>query len=177
VTNLPSGGGTSQLLGLGSSLFACSPNNGIFLSTNLGSTWTRISTGLPVPNYQYSLAIMNGTMFAGTSGNSVWKRPLSDLVAVEEIPVFAPKEFALDQNYPNPFNPATYVSFAVGRSSYVTLKIYNILGEEVATLVNRELTAGTYRAFWNAAGLPSGVYYYRLQAGNNSDMKKMTLVR
>ena len=177
VTNLPSGGGTSQLLGFGGGLFACSPNNGIFVSTNLGSTWARISTGLPNPNYQYSLAIRNGMMFAGTSGNSVWKRPLTDVLAVREITTALPSRFALGQNYPNPFNPATTIEFRIAESGQASLKVYDILGREIATLVNEPLHAGTYETVWDASAFPSGVYYCRLTTSGSSEVRKMSIIK
>jgi hypothetical protein len=74
-----------------------------------------------------------------------------------------PENFVLNQNFPNPFNPATKIKYSIPKSSQVTLKIFNTLGEEIATLVNEEKTIGTYEVSWNAANLPSGVYFYRLQ--------------
>jgi hypothetical protein len=177
VTSLPASGGTSQLLSEGNSLFACSPNNGIFVSTNLGTSWTKISIGLPTPNYAYSLAILGGMMYAGTSGNSVWKRPLSDVVGVEEIASVIPTHFALEQNYPNPFNPTTNFKFQVVQGGFVKLTVFDVLGREIATLVNENLHPGTYQASWDASRMSSGVYYYRLQAGVYSEMKKMLLVK
>ncbi|HEV8539062.1 MAG TPA: T9SS type A sorting domain-containing protein [Bacteroidota bacterium] len=159
---IPSFGGTSQLLALGNDLFACSPNNGIFISKNLGSSWTKISAGLPNTNYYYSLAIQNGWMFAGTSGNSVWKRPLSDVTAVEEVSIIIPGEYALEQNYPNPFNPITVISYSLSVNGIVTLEIGDVLGKHVATIVNEALHPGEYKVTWDASGQASGVYFYRL---------------
>jgi len=73
--------------------------------------------------------------------------------------------FILYQNYPNPFNPSTNISYGITQSGLVTLKIYDVLGTEIETLVNEEKPVGTYELNWNAANLPSGVYFYRLQAG------------
>jgi hypothetical protein len=72
--------------------------------------------------------------------------------------------FELGQNYPNPFNPTTTIEFSIPKAEFVTLKIYNILGEEVTTLVSERLTAGQYKYQWDASGLPSGVYFYKLEA-------------
>jgi hypothetical protein len=83
--------------------------------------------------------------------------------------------FELGQNYPNPFNPSTSISFAIPRSSFVSLQVYDVLGREIATLVNENLEAGSYKAEWNAAGQPSGVYFYRLTAGEFTDIGKMIL--
>jgi len=177
VTALPSSGATSQLLGLGNDLFACSPNNGIFISKNLGSTWTKISTGLPNTNYAYSLTIHNGWMLAGTSGNSVWRRPLSDVTAVKELAGGLPRSLSLDQNYPNPFNPKTQIRFEIIRPGFVSLTVFNVLGRAIATLVNEELHPGAYQISWDATTQPSGVYFYRLQTQHFADMKKMVLIK
>jgi 2',3'-cyclic-nucleotide 2'-phosphodiesterase (5'-nucleotidase family) len=85
--------------------------------------------------------------------------------------------FQLKQNYPNPFNPTTNFEFRIADFGLVTLKIYDILGSEAATIVNEELTVDTYKYQWNAGGLASGVYFYRLQAGNFVDTKKLILLR
>ena len=89
----------------------------------------------------------------------------------------APREFSLQQNYPNPFNPATTIEFSLPQSGFVTLKIYNILGEEVATLVSKKLPAGKHKYDLDASNLASGVYLYRIQAGDYVEAKKMILMR
>ncbi|MEK7629807.1 MAG: T9SS type A sorting domain-containing protein [Patescibacteria group bacterium] len=88
-----------------------------------------------------------------------------------------PKEFSLGQNYPNPFNPATEISYSLDKHSFVTLKVYNMLGEEVATLVNGEKEPGKYSASFDGQKLSSGVYFYRLTAGDITSMKKMLLAK
>jgi lysophospholipase L1-like esterase len=85
--------------------------------------------------------------------------------------------YILGQNYPNPFNPATTVSFSVPTQSFVSLKVYDTLGREVSTLLSGQLFAGMYSRQWNTAGLSSGVYFYRLQAGDFVETKKMLLLR
>ena len=91
--------------------------------------------------------------------------------------VSRPKEFKLEQNYPNPFNPTTTIQFAVPSVSDVKLEVFNILGQKVASLVNRRMEAGVHTVNFNAANLSSGVYFYRLQAGNFVQTKKMMLVK
>ena len=88
-----------------------------------------------------------------------------------------PERFSLSQNYPNPFNPSTTISFSIPASEFVTLKIYDILGREVATLVNETKTRGSYEVNFNAASLSSGVYFYRLQSGSFVETKKLLLLK
>ncbi|MEJ2617793.1 MAG: YCF48-related protein [Ignavibacteriaceae bacterium] len=88
-----------------------------------------------------------------------------------------PATFGLNQNYPNPLNPETKISYSTPRASFITLKIYDILGKEVAALVNEEKPAGSYEVEFNAEGLSSGIYFYQLQAGEFTETKKMVLLR
>jgi len=88
-----------------------------------------------------------------------------------------PSHFVLEQNYPNPFNPSTTISFSLPRSAYVTLKVYNLLGQEIETLVNGMRTAGTYKVEWRTNNLPSGVYFYGLTAGSAASTSKMLLLK
>ncbi|MBI3195130.1 MAG: T9SS type A sorting domain-containing protein [Ignavibacteriae bacterium] len=88
-----------------------------------------------------------------------------------------PHGFMLEQNYPNPFNPVTVISYQLKVKSAVILKVYDVLGKEIATLMNEKKEAGKYSVRWNADGLPSGVYFYKLQAGEFSSVKKLLLMR
>lgn len=85
--------------------------------------------------------------------------------------------YELKQNYPNPFNPVTNISYKVPGNGLVSIKVYDMLGKEVAILVNETKTAGTYNVMWNASNMPSGVYFYKLTSGSFSDMKRMILVK
>ncbi len=106
--------------------------------------------------------------------NSTLAKPLADVNNSQLIP----DEFSLKQNYPNPFNPATTIEFSIAKSSHVSLDVYNILGEKVATLVNDNLNAGQHSIVFNAAShLASGIYIYQLRAGNMVVEKKMTLLK
>jgi hypothetical protein len=87
------------------------------------------------------------------------------------------KEFRLNQNYPNPFNPTTTIEFALPKTAFVTLKIYNLLGKEVAKLVAEQRSAGIHKLNWDARGLASGVYLYRLEAGGFVKSRKLILLR
>ncbi len=96
---------------------------------------------------------------------------------VIEVDAGMPKHFALEQNYPNPFNPTTLISYQLPVASTVSLKVYDVLGREVATLVNEQQEVGAYSVTFNANALSSGIYFYRLQAGNFVATKKMMLVK
>jgi CubicO group peptidase (beta-lactamase class C family) len=102
---------------------------------------------------------------------------LYGVVGVEEQISIVPAEFLLSQNYPNPFNPNTQIKYSIPKSSQVTLKIFNTLGEELKTLVNDEKPIGTYEVNWNAANLPSGVYFYQIKARSFVQTKKMVLMK
>jgi plastocyanin len=88
-----------------------------------------------------------------------------------------PDAFKLRQNFPNPFNPATTFSFDIPSMTHVSLKIYNLIGEEVATIVNENMSPGSYSKVWNAASMPSGVYFYKLQAGQFTGTRKLVLLK
>ena len=88
-----------------------------------------------------------------------------------------PYEFALFNNYPNPFNPVTTIKFSIPEVQQVTLKIYNLMGREVVTLIDQELQPGYHTTKWNAGSMASGVYFYRLNSGNKSLKQKMILLK
>ena len=88
-----------------------------------------------------------------------------------------PADFTLEQNYPNPFNPTTHIKFKVAETTDVTLHIYNVTGQRVATLVNELKAPGTYEILWNAKEMASGIYYYRLMAGGIVFNREMTLIK
>ncbi|HEY7751282.1 MAG TPA: T9SS type A sorting domain-containing protein, partial [Ignavibacteriaceae bacterium] len=96
---------------------------------------------------------------------------------VVEVEIKSPQEFSLFQNFPNPFNPATIIEFQIANSGFVSLKVYDVLGNEIATLVNEEKPAGSYQVNFDATGIPSGVYFYKLNAGEFSQTKKMILMK
>ena len=151
-------------------------NAGVFLSTNHGTSWSSVNSGLNQLGVQ-SLAIIGDTLFAG-SGGGVWKRPLSDMItSVNQTPSNFPTNFNLEQNYPNPFNPSTTINYSLPKASLVTIKVYDILGREIATLVNQQKNPGNYEVQFNASKLASGVYFYRMQAGDFVETKKLLLLK
>lgn len=107
-----------------------------------------------------------------------WSFTTVGVVSVEDTSrADTPRGFALGQNYPNPFNPSTTISFSLPRSQFVTLRVFNIMGEQVATLVSNKISAGTHQIEWDAKGFPSGVYFSRLQTSSFSQTKKLVLLR
>jgi hypothetical protein len=106
-----------------------------------------------------------------------WNYELKQRTDVQKVNGLLPIEYSLNQNFPNPFNPTTTISYALPTSGLVTLKIYNVLGQEVKALVNAVQEAGTYNATFDASQLSSGVYFYKLEAGSFTSVKKMMLLK
>ncbi len=145
-------------------------------------TYNTSNSGL-LDNDVSSIAIdVSGNKWIGTggcgSGMAVYKEG-GIVSAVEQeneiISIFT--NYILHQNYPNPFNPTTTIKYSIPKLSFITLKVYDVLGSEVATLVNEEKPVGTYELSWNAANLASGVYFYQLKAGSYVETKKMILLK
>jgi hypothetical protein len=118
------------------------------------------------PGGQTSTPVIQTINFT-VSGTTSVTAPLTNVV----------KDYRLEQNYPNPFNPSTMLSFALPQSGLTTLKVYNILGQEVATLLNGFEKSGVHQVLFDAATLSSGVYFYKLQSGNFVQSKKMVLLK
>ncbi len=104
-----------------------------------------------------------------------YKTSLLTPVMINNPPSF--EQFSLRQNYPNPFNPSTKIEFELPTTNYITLKVFDLLGREIATLVHERVTAGIHSVEWNASQTPSGIYFYRLQAGTFTETKKLILLR
>jgi hypothetical protein len=137
------------------------------------SQWVKRSYTLPVGT--------NKIDFLGKSafGNDLFLDSIcvNNLVGITHNGNTVPQIFALDQNYPNPFNPTTNITFALPKASFVKLVVYDILGKVVETLVNEQKDAGLYKVDFNASKIASGVYFYRIEAGDFTDVKKMLLVK
>jgi hypothetical protein len=95
----------------------------------------------------------------------------------DEKNIKGPEYFQLQQNYPNPFNPSTRITYSIPQRSYISLKVYDVLGNEVAILIDEEKLAGEYEVVFVASGLSSGIYYYQLISGGNIETRKMLLIR
>ncbi|HUN65050.1 MAG TPA: carboxypeptidase regulatory-like domain-containing protein [Bacteroidota bacterium] len=138
-----------------------------------------ISWSVPNQDHPYSLIDASGKVIARLSGTgSVKLAGSQNSFSLKADAGTVPTVFALHQNYPNPFNPTTTLSFDLPTSSVVTMKVFNLLGQEIATLVNAQpYEAGSYNISFNASALPSGVYFYRIQAGSFENVKKMVLLK
>ncbi len=113
----------------------------------------------------------------GTSAFGSWWKFSTSPIGIKSISLYTPKAYKLYCNYPNPFNPATFIKFDIPKTSLTKLRIFNILGEEIFSTQNQVLVSGTYEFNFIAIDLPSGVYYYRLTAGNYSETRKMVLIK
>jgi hypothetical protein len=158
------------------SVLYVSTSVGLFQSQNNGEVWKRIDDNLPELEVR-SVTVYKDYVFAGTFGRSIFRRPLSEVLTSVKKEETTPKEFSLSQNYPNPFNPKTTITFSITKESYVTLKVYNVLGEEVRTLLSEEQPLGEHNIAFDASALPSGVYFYRITAGKLMATQKMVLLR
>ena len=144
---------------------------GVFLYSDEGTKIGVINEGLTNLNIQALTADNNGYIYAGTE-NGLWRRPLSEVTSIKEESITIPSVYILSQNYPNPFNPSTTFRYSITNASKVTIKIYDVLGKEIEKLVNEEKPTGTYELNWNAANLPSGVYFYQIKAGEFCRQKR-----
>ena len=128
-------------------------------------------------DYAYNLAVDNdGLIYVadGEGGVLIVRFDEPSSVPQNNI-VEIPSQFVLQQNFPNPFNPSTRIKYTLRKSNHIVLNIYNLSGQEVATLVNEFQPAGEYQITWQPKGLPSGLYFYKLQAGETSITKKLIL--
>jgi hypothetical protein len=153
-------------------------------TTDFGFNWIQVDNR---PHWRAKFVSPTVGWSAGPS-DTVYKWTGNLLVSVKQTNEIA-QSFRLEQNYPNPFNPSTAIRYSlpslsldmaegrVGEGSHVTLKVYDVLGREVATLVNENKSPGTYDVQWNAEGLSSGVYFYRLDAGGRSEVRKLVLLK
>jgi hypothetical protein len=157
-------------------VFAGTKNSGVFFSKDNGDNWIQKNQGLGNLTVN-SLFIINNIIFAGT-GDGVWKRDLIDIIYVKKLTELIPLSYLLYQNYPNPFNPSTIIRFQIKDSRFVTLKVYDILGKEVKTLVNEKQSPGIYEVSYDGSNHSSGIYFYSLYIdGIRFDTKRMVLIK
>ena len=147
------------------------------------TTWTRFSTALTAAhtakdqNYSVTVSAATGLGSAKDSLTAAISGLVKKITGIEKTNDRIPKVFSLSQNYPNPFNPTTQIKYSVPFSGNISLKVYNVLGVEVATLFEGVKQAGNYSTSFNASSLASGVYFYRLNADGYSETKKLMLLK
>jgi hypothetical protein len=153
-------------------------------SIDNGVNWEaeELISSIPVESWSSRISVFGENVFAvwedtpaGAPGEIIFRRYLTPTSVDNEI-IF-PQEFVIDQNYPNPFNPATNIKYQIPELSFVTIKVYDVLGNEMTTLVSSEKLVGSYEVTFDGTGLPSGIYFYRLQAGSFVETKKMVLMK
>ena len=150
--------------------------NGLYVSTNQGVTWLQRNEGMT--SGSVSLTINNGYLFSGSSGQGVWRRPLSELVGINQISNTLPKEFTLGQNYPNPFNSTTKIRFSIPKNSIIKIKIFDLLGKIKDFPVNERLNPSEYEFTLDASNYSSGVYFYQLISDDIViDTKKFIVIK
>ncbi len=160
----------------GSNVFVGLYGGGLARSPDNGAKWYHDNTGWNGFESVTSLDV-SGTHLFAVADRQVWRRSLSQITFTSDQSVVVPKQMELRQNFPNPFNPSTTIQYALPLATHVKLTIHDILGREVATLVNEEQSAGWKDVHFNASNLSSGVYFYKLQAGTFIGVKKLLLTK
>ena len=169
-------GNFTGITGLGSSWWTVRGTAIVGVSTNNGANWSTSYT-TPAGSFAHITSSRSGSglLYATKSNGQVAK--YGTTTGVTPMNNVIVKDYSLSQNYPNPFNPTTNIKFAIPVSGFVTLKIYNMLGKEVAVLVNKSLNSGSYAYDFNASSLASGVYFYKLESNSFVETKRMVLVK
>lgn len=170
-------------------MYSVGHNGTIYATTNSGQNWFKQISNL-TSNLKWITKSYPDGLFAVTWGdfesNSDSSNSISQMqfttnggspIGIQLINSEIPNTFSLSQNYPNPFNPVTKIRFDVPRSENVMIKVYDMLGKEITTLVNQQLQPGTYETDWDATGYSSGIYYYKMISGNFTQTKIMVLVK
>ncbi|MBI5403325.1 MAG: T9SS type A sorting domain-containing protein [Ignavibacteriae bacterium] len=166
----------SGIVGAQNTYWVSQQGTGISITTNFGTSFTSAYTAPAGSFYHMTKSRAGATIWAVRSngGISRYGLPISGVTPnASEIPA----AYSLDQNYPNPFNPVTKISYALPKSGFTTLKVYDITGKEVVTLVNEVKNAGTYSIDFDGAALSSGTYFYRLESNGFVSTKKMLLIK
>ncbi len=148
----------------------------IMKTTDGGESWN-INSSFETAELDAISFINANTGWAVGWNGAILKTTTGGTIGVQQINTSLPDKFYLEQNYPNPFNPNTNIEFSLPKNSFVLLKVFDLLGREVANLVNENLSAGSYKYDFNASALPSGIYFYKLETENFSETKKMVLVK
>jgi photosystem II stability/assembly factor-like uncharacterized protein len=156
-------------------VYAALANQGVYYLDVINNMWNPVDNSPYIKNVEVLQFDNDGFLYAGTQVHSIIKSR-ETTVSVDEY-LNSNFYFLLSQNYPNPFNPTTTIRYEISERSFVTIKVYDVLGSEVATLVNEEKTIGDYEVEFDGSGLTSGIYFYQLKAGNFVETKKMILLK
>ena len=168
-----------SLAAVGRCLLAGTDFYGIFLSSDRGNSWNAVNDGLNgfLDLTVWSITTAGQNLIIGTATN-IWRRPLSEVITqVQNDRPATTKQFSLKQNYPNPFNPLTVIEYDLPSYSFVSLKLFDVLGREIETLVNSYQSPQHYAVRFDASRLASGVYLYRIAAGRFVSTKKLLLIK
>ncbi len=166
----------STLSKIGDNILA-GTESGVFISYDNGKNFFEFNEGL-TPNIEINHIASSGKYFlAGTIWNAVWFRSLNDVTSINSENDISLHDFQLSQNYPNPFNPTTSINYSIPFSDFVNLKVYDVLGNEVSTIINEYQPIGNYKVEFDASQLTSGVYFYKLTLGNKVITNKMLLLK
>ncbi len=158
--------------------FAVGDSMTILQTTDGGLTWASQSSGSNSSLYAVSFVDPIHGIIVGEGGAILSTTPPGSVVAVRDYEKSViPSQLSLSQNYPNPFNASTRISFTVGKSGFTSLKVFDVLGRQVTTLVNQDLKAGRYETTFDAAAYASGVYYYSLQSREGIVTRKLLLLK
>jgi len=152
---------------------------GVMVSQNLGQSWAMLGSGFPstVPVHDLTIHAPTSKLVAWTHGRSAFSIDIGAPQGINSQSNLA-FEYKLFQNYPNPFNPTTNIKYQIANNSLVSLKVYDILGKEIATLVNSKQSPGTYEVSFEGSNLASGIYFYKLSVDNDQiSIKRMTLLK
>lgn len=161
----------------GIDIFMCGVSGQILKSTNSGVNWI-LQTTSTQSDFNAMQFVTPTTGFAVGENGAIYKTTNGgEPIGIHSISSEIPESYTLSQNYPNPFNPVTNIEFSIPEAAFIRLTIYDITGRKVAEPVNQKLLPGSYNVDFNAEGFNSGVYFYRLTAGNYSLTKKMILVK
>jgi len=150
--------------------------SGVFVSLDNGSNWTQFNTSLGNQSLT-CMAISSTKIFVAAEWSGMYKRNLSEVISVNNNTSVADLNFRLNQNYPNPFNPTTNIKFSIGKSSEITMSLYDLSGKFVRTIQQGFFLAGDYNITVNLEDLPAGVYYYTLETSDSKLTQKMVLVK
>lgn len=163
--------------GFSTGIILAATDVGVYITNNYGKGWSELATGLPntvAMHLDYNL--LQNKIRVATHGRGIWEFS-GNLIGIVNQDSYIPDRYFLSQNYPNPFNPTTKIEVSIPKQGYTSLIVYDILGRQVATLINSALSAGRYEVMFEAGGLKSGIYFYVLRSDAYTESRKMLLIK